>query len=168
MTSLHGIVKIEPMTSASRDFSSFSDILGGVRLPKQVKDHLKGGEIWAKWEQIVGLELSRLTSPQELKSKVLEIRVAHQAWAQQLQFLKPSILGKIRGLCPTAQVKDLEFRVGKVEKRETGEKNNFEKKLRSRSARLTERQEITLRAVEDPNLREAIRSAMEAASKRTA
>lgn len=156
------------MSSASRDLSSFSDILGGLRLPKQVKDHLKGSEIWGKWEQIVGVELSRLTSPMELKTKVLEIKVAHQAWAQQLQFLKPSILGKIRALCPSTTVKDLEFRVGKIEKRERPEKGQFEKRLKTRSARLTERQEITLRAVEDPGLREAIRSAMEAASKRTA
>jgi len=160
----------EEMSPSSKDFSQFSDVLGGIRLPKTVKEHLKNHEIWSRWTEIVGYELSRLTSPLELKSKILEIQVAHQAWAQQLQFLKPSILNKIRSLCPNTQVKDLLFRVGKVEpvRSPNTESDAFEKKIKSRLPRLTERQELTLRAVEDPDLRAVIRQAMEAASKRSA
>lgn len=154
------------MSSTSKEFSTPQDILGGVRLPKAVKEHLRNHEIWSKWNEIVGVELSRLTSPLELKSRVLEIQVAHQAWAQQLQFLKPSILGKIRSLCPSAQVKDLQFRVGKIAKPIANETDEFKRKLKDRSAKLSERQEMTLRAVEDPDLRAVIRRAMEAASKR--
>lgn len=159
------------MSSASKDFNSFGDLLGSMKLPKLVKDHLKSHEIWAKWKEIVGPELSRLTQPLEIKSKVLEIQVAHQAWAQQLQFLKPSILSKIKFLCPSSSVKDLYFRVGRIEREEKSAQNDqvvFERRLKMRQARLTERQELTLRAVEDPDLRAAIRQAMEAASKRTA
>ncbi len=158
------------MSSASKDFSAFGDLLKGVKLPKSVKDHLSAHGVWAKWAEIVGPELSRLTSPMELKHKVLEIQVAHQAWAQQLQFLKPSILAKIRLLCPNLQVKDLEFRVGRIEKRgETeDEQAAFARRLKLRQARLTERQELTLRGIEDPDLRSIIRQVMEAASKRTA
>ncbi len=142
-----------------------------MKLAKSVKEHLKNHEIWSRWIDIVGVELSRLTAPLELRSKVLEVQVAHQAWAQQLQFLKPSILGKIRNLCPSVQVKDLQFRVGKVEAKTPINRNEgaeFQERLKLRQIRLTERQEITLRSVEDPDLRSSIRRAMEAASKRGA
>lgn len=149
-----------------KDFSAFGDVLGGIRLPKQVKDHLRGNEVWARWKDIVGPELARLTAPSELKLKVLEIQVAHQAWAQQLQFLKPSILAKIKGLCKTCEVKDLRFKVGKIEPVVTSENESFARNIKSIPVRLTERQEMTLRSVEDPELRQSIRSAMEAASRR--
>jgi len=154
------------MAGSSKQFSSFGDVLDRMRLPKQVKDHIKNHEIWSKWAEIVGHELSRLTFPVELKSKCLEVMVAHQAWAQQLQFLKPSILGKIRNLCPAAAVNDLHFRVGKIQAPRNQEQERFQRQIQTRPARLTERQEVTLRAVEDPELRSAIRRAMEAASKR--
>jgi hypothetical protein len=155
------------MSSASKkDFSTMGDLLSATRLPKAVKEHLKNHEIWAKWTEIVGVELSRLTSPVELRSKVLEVQVAHQAWAQQLQFLKPSILGKMRALCPNSQVKDLQFKVGKIKKVETSSSKDFERELKLKPAKLSERQEMTLRAVEDPQLRLVIREVMEAAARR--
>jgi len=149
-----------------KDFSAFGDVLGGIRLPKSVKDHLRGHEIWARWRDIVGPELARLTIPVELKQKVLEIQVAHQAWAQQLQFLKPSILAKIKGLCKTCEVKDLRFKVGKVEPIAPRVDESFGRKIKELPVRLSERQEMTLRSVEDPELRQTIRMAMEAALRR--
>jgi len=149
-----------------KDFSAFGEVLGGIRLPKQVKEHLRSHEIWARWRDIVGPELARLTLPVELKQKVLEIQVAHQAWAQQLQFLKPSILAKIKGLCRNCEVKDLRFQVGKVEPILPKGDDAFDKKIKTLPVQLSERQEMTLRSVEDPELRQSIRLAMEAASRR--
>jgi hypothetical protein len=152
------------MSTRRHDLTSVSDILGGVRLPKSVKDHVKNHEIWSKWFEIVGNELSRVTAPAELKGKTLEVNVAHQAWAQQLHFLKPSILGKIRALCPQAVIKDLHFKVGKIEiilPAEIG-KQKTSAGVSGQPVKLSERLEMTLRAIEDPELRATIRSAMEA------
>lgn len=149
------------MSSSERGFAGVESILGKMRLPKEVKDHLKNHEIWSKWYEIVGFELSRVTYPSELKGKTLLINVAHQAWAQQLHFLKISILGKIRGLCPQSQISDLQFRVGKVIPTAIPELEVPPEK-RAVPARLSERLEMTLRAVEDPDLRASIRKAMEA------
>lgn len=151
------------MSAKRQDFSAVSDIMGGIKLPKSVKDHVKNYEIWTKWSEIVGSELSRVTLPTELKGKTLEIHVAHQAWAQQLHFLKPSILGKIRALCPRAGVKDLHFKVGKVELTSSPESTAASRKNSSKEnipVKLSERLEMTLRAIEDPELREVIRLAM--------
>ncbi len=155
------------MKAKSKEFAPVSEIIGGVRLPKSVKEHLKNHEIWSKWAEIVGPELSRVTSPAEMKTKVLEVHVAHQAWAQQLHFLKPSIIGKIRSVCPSSRVLDLQFRVGKVTPSPLPSKKDslfFGKK--DTPVQLSERMEMTLRAVEDPDLRATIRKAMEASVRR--
>jgi hypothetical protein len=141
-----------------------SEILDGVRLPKAVKMHLKNHDLWSRWTEVVGPELSRLTYPSEIKGKTLEITVVHQAWAHQLHFLSPSILNKIRALCPSSGIRDLHFRVGEV-KPPTPEPEEWVPDTKS-PVKLTERMEMTLRAVEDDELRTSIRRAMEASTRR--
>lgn len=151
------------------DLEAFESILGGVRLPKAVRDHLKSHTVWSRWGEIVGPELSKVTQPFEIKNKQLLVHVAHQAWAQQLHFLSPSILGKIRQLCPSTTVREIIFRVGKVEKHVSREERRREaEELPKITVKLSERMEMTLRAVEDEDLRAVIRRAMEAAAKRRA
>ena len=152
------------MSNKSAQLVGVSEILGGVRLPKTVKDHLKNHEIWSRWAEIVGDDLTRLTSPAEIKGKTLEITVAHQAWAHQLQFLSPSILNKIRLICPESGIKELHFRVGPIAPLEMP---IAEWDIDTSSpVELSERMEMTLRAVEDEDLRTCIRRAMEASTRR--
>jgi hypothetical protein len=140
----------------------FSEVMGGLRLPASVKDHLAHSEVWTRWLEIVGPELSKVTSPLELKSKVLIVTVVHQAWAQQLHFLKASILAKIRMICESTKIQDIQFRVGKVFDRSMIESDKSLSFRPKKNVPLSERQEMTLRAVEDPDLRASIRRAMEA------
>lgn len=137
-----------------------SRLLENLRLPASVKEHLKHSEVWTRWFEIVGPELSRVTSPLELKSKILFVTVVHQAWAQQLHFLKASLLNKIRLVCEESQINDIQFRVGKVAVVPVRPRSEF-RLLKNEP--LSERQEMTLRAVEDEDLRSSIRRAMEAA-----
>jgi hypothetical protein len=141
---------------------TLENLMEKIKWPSSVREHMKSHQIWSKWVQIVGAELSKVTAPIEIRSQILWIQVAHQAWAQQLHFLKPSILGKIRSQCPQSKLKDLQFRVGKIELKPLTktEKNLVEKS--DLIPKLSERQEMTLRAVEDDDLRKCIRLAMEA------
>lgn len=156
------------MSQKSKDPAPIKDIFSGLRLPKIVKDHLKNHELWSKWDEIVGPELFRVTEPGDLKLKVLTVFVAHQAWAQQLHFLKASILTKIRVICPDAEIKDLFFKVGTIALKKNSaagatKKETSKVKSKVGPTPLPERLEMTLRAVEDAELRESIRRAMEAA-----
>ncbi len=150
-----------------RDFSAFSEVLGGIKLPKQVKEHLKNHEIWAHWSDIVGPELTRVTVPRDLKGRTLFVTVAHQAWAHQLHFLTPSILTKIRSLCPRTEIRELHYVVGSITPfgSESERRSDMEIEI-SDPVPLSERLEMTLRAVEDDKLRGSIRKAMEAANRR--
>ncbi len=152
------------MRQRDGSMASFTDVLGGIKLPKSVKDHLKNHEIWSKWHQIVGLELARVTIPLALKGKTLEVTVAHQAWAHQLQFLVPSILNKLRTICPESSIQDLHFKIGKVDP--VIPKIEIVKEALPEPVKLGERLEMTLRAVEDEELRSQIRQAMEASVRR--
>ncbi len=136
-------------------------------MAKSVRNHLKNIDLWAQWTSIVGPELSRVTSPKEVKAKTLVITVAHQAWAHQLHFLSPSILNKIRSVCPHLLIDELYFTVGTVTPKITNlpsakQRLTAADKAPAKQTPLSERQEMTLRAISDEKLRLAIREAMKA------
>jgi hypothetical protein len=139
------------------------DLIPEMRIPASVKEHLRSHHIWEKWSDIVGSELARVTCPIEIRSKVLVIQVAHQAWAQQLHFLKPSMMAKIRSICEETKIKDLQFRVGPMQPAVSPSKSSpREESGPGLEVSLTERQEMILRSIEDSELRHSIRKAMEA------
>lgn len=145
---------------------ALENLMEKIKWPSSVREHMRSHQIWSKWPQIVGVDLSKVTAPIEIRSQTLWVQVAHQAWAQQLHFLKPSILGKIRSQCPQSKLKDLQFRVGRIElKPLTKTEKDFVERA-EQTPRLSERQEMTLRAVEDQELRQCIRLAMEAEARR--
>jgi hypothetical protein len=152
------------MGRRSSKLSSVSDVLGKMKFSQSVKEHLKNHEIWSKWTEIVGPDLARVTSPLDLRGKILHINVVHQAWAQQLHFLSPSILGKIKSLCQSSKVSELQFRVGKVVPIVSTKVDNSI--TLKKDVKLSERMEMTLRAVDDEALRKSIRKAMVAAKAR--
>lgn len=156
------------MKARKGQLTGVDELIDNIGLPSKVKTHLKSHKVWSHWQQIVGPELFRVTAPLEIKSHTLVIKVAHQAWAQQLHFLRPSILGKIKTHAGESSIRDLQFRVGDIEPHEypTVKENNFDKKKELKQIKLSERQEMTLRAVEDPELRDRIRSAMQAEAAR--
>lgn len=141
-----------------------AEILGSVKFPKSVKAHLENHDLWTKWQEVVGTDLARVTSPAEIRGRTLEIIVVHQAWAHQLHFLSPSILNKIRAICPDSGIKALHFKVGKVAAPLPKVASMI---LDTKSqVKLSERMEMTLRAVDDEDLRTSIRRAMEASARR--
>lgn len=155
------------MAKREGQLKGLNEVIGDLGLPNNVSQHLKNHSVWKFWAEIVGPELFRVTCPLEIKAHTLVIQVAHQAWAQQLHFLRTSILGKIRSQCGDSNIKDLQFRVGQIEHldipEETQKSSSQEKPEKElKEIRLSERQEMTLRAVEDPELRERIRKAMQA------
>ncbi len=151
--------RLEKMKQRGGKPKEVSQLLDRLRLPASVKDHLKHSSVWTRWMEVVGPDLFRVTAPLELKSKTLVISVLHQAWAQQLHFLKASILTKIRQVCDDAEINDIQFRVGKVSHPELP---HFDSRpTMKQKIPLSERQEMTLRAVEDEELRASIRRAME-------
>ncbi len=68
--------------------------------------------IGKRWEGVVGPYLASRTRPAALRRGVLTVTVASHALAQELQLLKPTLLGRIASLDGGESVRDLRFSVG--------------------------------------------------------
>lgn len=52
-------------------------------------------QVWFIWDKVVGAQIAAHARPASIRNNVLEVRVDHAVWMQQLQLLKPQILTKI-------------------------------------------------------------------------
>ncbi|MDY0291979.1 MAG: DUF721 domain-containing protein [Desulfuromonadaceae bacterium] len=52
-------------------------------------------QVWFIWDKVVGAQIAAHARPASIRNNVLEVRVDHAVWMQQLQLLKPQILAKI-------------------------------------------------------------------------
>ncbi len=75
---------------------------------------MKTYSIWGAWKEIVGEALALQTQPRAIRNHILFIDVSHSTWMQQLQFLKPTLLGKINGFLGESMIEDIRFKVGKI------------------------------------------------------
>lgn len=67
-----------------------------------------------RWEEIVGLRIAKNTRPVRFYREALVVMVRNSVWMQELEFLKPQILEKIRASSPEVEVNDIVFKVGDV------------------------------------------------------
>ena len=98
--------------STKSGFDSFSSILDAVaqRLGLSVK--LIEQRIARDWVEIVGEQIAAHTRPEHLRGRRLSVLVDHSVWMQQLSFLKPDLLRRIRVHTGGETVQDLQFRIG--------------------------------------------------------
>jgi len=75
---------------------------------------LKTYSIWGAWRGIVGESVALQTQPHSIRNRILFVDVSHPTWIQQLQFLKPSLLGKINEFLGEPLIQDIRFRLGKI------------------------------------------------------
>lgn len=75
---------------------------------------LKTYSIWGAWKEIVGEAIALQTQPRAIRNHILFIDVSHSTWMQQLQFLKPTLLEKIRSFLGESLIEDIRFKVGKI------------------------------------------------------
>jgi len=68
--------------------------------------------VFQAWSKIVGQDIARNTEPIKFYSDILVIRVSNSVWTQELQYLKPQLLEKIRTSFPETNIKDLMFKIG--------------------------------------------------------
>ncbi len=116
-----------------------------------------------KWCDIFAEPLSIHTAPAELKNDILVIAVDSPAWLQHLKFLKKEMAQKLAGY----GIKDIRFKLGRVYN------DNLEKTKEDPSQTFRElsvediaRIEKTTSDVQDDELKDIIRSAMEKSAKR--
>ncbi len=94
---------------------SLSSILDDTLRSLGVQGPMKTYSIWASWSEIVGDSVASNAQPSAVRNQILFLEVSHPTWIQQLQFLKPTLLEKVNTFLGESLVRDIRFRLGKIE-----------------------------------------------------
>jgi hypothetical protein len=70
--------------------------------------------IGQRWEEIVGLPLAKVTSPEGIRGRVLFVTVIDAIWLQQLTFCQAQFLQKIRQILGEVPIVRLHFSLAAV------------------------------------------------------
>lgn len=144
-------------TKSVAPYNSLADTIQGILRRLDAEQHLQVYRLWLEWEQVVGAQIARRVRPLEFRNGVLLLVAASATWRQELEFLKPELLERIRTHLQDNRVRDLAITVGKLNA------SNFPVALHRRPGPRREISldsadcEKTLQRVQDPTLAEALR-----------
>lgn len=105
------------------------------------------------WPEVVGEMIARRTEITGLKFHTAVVKVSGAMWIQELNLMKPQILGRLREALGNDAVRDLRFVSGRLSRRE---------RPKLRSVPRETRRSIELPELKDPELRRAFESLIEA------
>ncbi|WP_305044176.1 DUF721 domain-containing protein [Geoalkalibacter sp.] len=91
------------------------DILEQYLTERGLGERLHKYRAFSCWKQAVGPQVAAQTQPLRIRDGILEVRVAHPVWMQQLQLLKPRILARLAEHLGPDAIRDLYLRQGRVE-----------------------------------------------------
>ena len=105
------------------------------------------------WPEMVGEAIARRTEVASVKFHTAVIKVVGAMWIQELNLMKPQILGRLRDALGDDSLRDLRFVLGRISRRE---------RPRLRVVPRAPRHAIELPELKDPELRRAFASLIEA------
>lgn len=96
---------------SERDPRPVSDSLDRVTAAMGAPKARLLAEVFAHWEQLVGSEIAAHAEPRSLRGGVLLLAVDQSAWATQLRYLAPDLLGHLRLATETTEITEIQIRV---------------------------------------------------------
>ena len=76
------------------------------------------GERDEAWQTAAGAELAKMTQVSALRRGVFEVLVANSLLMQELTFRKEDLLASLQKSLPEAEVKQLKFKVGRIDEQQ--------------------------------------------------
>lgn len=76
----------------------------------KLREGLKKGDIFSKWEEIVGKEISAKANPVSLKNGFLVLKTEGATWSQELSFMEEELIEKINNHVKEGLVKKIRFK----------------------------------------------------------
>lgn len=95
-------------------FSAAGDIVRQLATSFGMDLKLLEVRLQREWAQVVGAPLAAHTQPGPIKFRKLTVVTEHSVWSQQLVFLKPILLERLREFTGKPVIEDLTFRVGRI------------------------------------------------------
>lgn len=99
---------------SSDSLKTTRSLIDGLFSSLGIKDKIEQHRVWSIWEQAVGPQVALHTTPIRIRNNILEIKVDHPVWMQQLQLLKPRLLVQINAHLGQAPISDLFLRRGEL------------------------------------------------------
>jgi hypothetical protein len=93
---------------------SCSAILSGLAKRLGLESRLLEFRLQHHWGDIVGEPIASQTWPDHIRFNKLYLIVRNSVWLQQLTFLKPVLLAKLRHVAGTEQIGEIVLRVGEI------------------------------------------------------
>ena len=93
----------KPKSDNTRDATEpkpIGELLNELIQERDWKSGLSEGEIFVKWDEIVGADIAENSEPIEIKEEKLIIKCASTAWATQLNLIKTQLLQSIQNTAP--------------------------------------------------------------------
>jgi len=130
-------------------------VLSSLGLGSRLKEY----SILGRWDKIVGEVISRHARPIGLRSGKLSVVVDSPVWKAELVMHAPTIIEKVNQSIGREAVQDISFRIGEV----VPSQARPEPPMPSVPLTQEEHDRIddTVRSIEDPGVRDALRKVME-------
>lgn len=93
---------------------SFGAILSGLAKRLGLETRLVELRLQHQWHDIIGEPIASHTWPTQIRFKKLYLVVQNSVWLQQLTFLKPTLLAKLRDAAGTELIGEIVLRVGEI------------------------------------------------------
>lgn len=78
-----------------RDPQPFGRLVGSLATERGWQQRLRTGQVFARWSQLVGVELAEHARPTALRDGELTVQADSTAWATQLRLLQRQLLARI-------------------------------------------------------------------------
>lgn len=134
--------------------SVLQDLLGERGLSERLHKY----RAFSCWKQVVGPQIAAQAQPLRIRDGLLEVRVAHPVWMQQLQLLKPRILARLAEHLGNGVIRDIYLRQGQLMPESSPEEQS--PGFSWKNIRLSPEEELQvaeiLASIEDAELRRAM------------
>lgn len=98
----------------AKSLDSFGAILSGLAKRLGLETRLLELRLQHDWHDIIGEPIASHTWPTQIRFKKLYLVVQNSVWLQQLTFLKPTLLAKLRDAAGTELIGEIVLRVGEI------------------------------------------------------
>ena len=140
--------------------SKIDAILGRTATRLRLSEKIRHYRLWQRWREIVGAPVADHARPERWQGRTLVVRVDHPAWVQELGFLKPQMMEKLREAFPDPAIKEIRFEVGELPDMGDVGLRPPPPPLRALAGEELEFIEQAAKEIPDPDVREAARRAM--------
>ena len=86
------------------------DVIGELMKKSAISDNILIMKIKSEWEDIVGRDITAVSTPKFIKNGFLYVEVINSVWMMELRnYSKKIIIDKIQALHPEITIKDINF-----------------------------------------------------------